>query len=98
MTLMDEPMFWPNLADYLSMPRRARTLSLFTPVFGRAFMGILEVLFPSIMDAFEVFLSSVVVLSRFCSRGDFALMLKFVRLCVLKLLQPSELFRRKVAL
>ena len=80
MTLMEEPKCLLNLADYLSMPRRARTLSLLTPVFGRAFMGIFVVLFPITMDAFEVFLSSVVVLSRFCSRGDFALMLRFVRL------------------
>ena len=80
MTLMEEPKFLLSLADYLSMPRRARTLNRLTPVFGRAFMGILVLLFPITMDAFEVFLSSVVVLSRFCSRGDFALMLRFVRL------------------
>ena len=99
MTLIEEPMFLLSLADYLSMPRRARTLNLLTPVLGRAFIGIFEVLFPTIMDAFEVFLSSVVVLSsRFCSRGDFALMLRFVLLYDLKLFQPSELFRRRVAL
>ena len=80
MTLMEEPKFLLSLADYLSMPRRARTLNRLTPVFGRAFMGILVLLFPITIEAFEVFLSSVVVLSRFCSRGDFALMLRFVRL------------------
>ena len=80
MTLMESPKFLLSLADCLSIPRLARMLSLLTPVFGRAFMGIFVLLLPITMDAFEVFLSSVVVFSRFCSRGDFALMLRFVRL------------------
>ena len=79
-TLIDDPKFLLSLADCLSMPRRARELSLLIPVFGRAFIGIFALLPPPItMEAFEMFLSSVVVLCMLRSRGDFV-MLRFVRL------------------